>query len=244
MASPEAVKVFTELWSKINLEIEQNHKDYWPRIKSYLSNAVRRSTHNPESFSATVVPMLASYLVKQIPVIGSYISSLGEQAVVAVRSFWAEERMKMPVTDHEYAVASGDWWTTKGLQAYIDAARKYHDAVAAANDVEVTNCTTYKEKLAKLIYARYRLRRLESYYHMMETFQRLVKRELDKEKADWRSWQAVVEKQGPSFLDKDKEQWHLDHCRDSCMYPWPGGISKPFNPQRQPNPFMQQPPKS
>ena len=44
MASPEAVKQFVELWSKINLEIEHNHKDYWPRIKGFLANAVRRST--------------------------------------------------------------------------------------------------------------------------------------------------------------------------------------------------------
>ena len=56
----------------------------------------------------------------------------------------------------------------------MDAARKYHDAVAAADAVQVTDCTTYKEKLAKLLYARYRLRRLESYYHMMEAFQGLV----------------------------------------------------------------------
>lgn len=241
MATPEAVKQHVELWSKINLEIEQNHKDYWPRIKGYLSNAVRRATHNTESTLATAAPMLASYLVKQIPLIGSHIAFLGEQAVTAVRSFWAEERMKMPLGEHDYAIASGDWWTTKGLQAYIDAARKYHDAVQEANGVEIKDCTTYKEKLAKLLYARYRLRRLESYYHMMEAFQRLVKRELDKEKADWIQWQKTADQQGPVFFDKDKEKWHLEHCRDTCMYPWPGGISKPFNPQRQPNPFMQPP---
>jgi hypothetical protein len=236
MASPEAVKQFAELWSKINLEIEHNHKDYWPRIKGFLANAVRRSTHNKESMAVTAAPMAASFLVKQIPLIGSYISFLGEQAVTAARVYWAEKKMKAPVGEHDYAVASGDWWTTKGLQAYMDAARKYHDAVAAADAVQVTDCTTYKEKLAKLLYARYRLRRLESYYHMMEAFQGLVKRELDKEKAEWIRWQQEADKQGPTFFDKDRENWHLDHCRDTCMYPWSGGISRPYNVQGHTSP--------
>jgi len=240
MASPEALKQFAELWSKINLEIEQNHKDYWPRIKGWGANAVRRVTHNQESTLAAAAPLVASWLVKQIPLIGSYISFLGEQAVTSARSFWAAERMKMPTGEHDYAVASGDWWTTKGLQAYIDAARKYHDAVTAANEVEIKDCTGYKQKLAKQLYARYRLRRLESYYHMMEAFQGLVKRELDKEKMEWVRWQQEADKQGPTFFDKDREKWHLDHCRDTCMYPWPGGISRPYNVQGHTSP----PPKA
>lgn len=232
MASPQAERVFTELWTKTNHEIEQNHKDYWPRIKGFLSNAIGQQ-HSKATTGASVAGTVASYFLKQIPVIGSALAAAGQQAVNSARNYWNEKNIKDPsVSDRDYAQANNDWWVQKGLQAYIDAVRKYDDAVKEYKTADPeTNCTAYKRKLGQQLYARYRLRRLESYYHMMASFQLRVKAKLDEANGLMKREIEHTQKEGAKFFEKDREGMHLANCRDGCMYPWPGGISRPFNVQ-------------
>jgi hypothetical protein len=247
MASALAQAKFSELWSKINLEIETNHRDYWPRIKGFLSNAVSSASAAKAAPAALKVgSAVFSFFVRQLPGIGTIISGAGELAVRKGKDYWTERKMKDPSTsDAEYATASSEWWINKGMQAYVDAARKYEDAVKDYATVTVSNCTTYKEKLGKFLYARYRLRRLESYHAMMAAYQERVKSELAKATAEFDKYVKTAQQHGPDFFDKDMADWHFANCRESCMHPLRGdvGISRPFNVQGRPPPLPPRPPR-
>lgn len=247
MASALAQAKFSELWSKINLEIETNHRDYWPRIKGFLSNAV--SSASPTKMAPAVLKVgsaVFSFFVRQLPGIGTIISGAGELAVRKGKDYWTERKMRDPsTTDSEYATASSEWWISKGMQAYVDAARKYEDAVKDYAIVNISNCTTYKEKLSKFLYARYRLRRLESYYAMMAAYQERVKTELAKATAEFDKYVKMAQQHGPDFFDKEMTDWHFANCRDSCMHPLRGdvGISRPIPVKGPPPPLPPRPPR-
>jgi hypothetical protein len=245
MATPLAQAKFTELWTKINLEIETDHKNYWPRIKGFLSNAVSNASATKLAPGALKVgSAVFSFFVRQLPGIGTIISGAGEFAVNKARDYWTEKKMKDPsTTDADYAKATADWWVNKGMQAYIDAGRKYEDAVRDYATVTISNCATYKEKLGKFLYARYRLRRLESYHFMMAAFQERVKSELTKATGEFDQYVKIAQQHGPDFFDKEMEDWHFANCKESCMYPQRGdlGISRPFNVQGRPPPLPPRP---
>lgn len=246
MAGPLANKQFNQLWSTINLEIENDHKNYWPRVKGYLANAVGR--HSAGGLIAGVAlkgaSAAVSYLVKQVPLLGTAITTTASFAAQRGREYWLERKMKDPsTTDKEYMSATNDWWVQKGMQAYVDAARKYDEAVKAYMRIDIVNCAAYRERLAKFLYARYRLRRLESYHAMMVAFQQQMAQKLEETRKEWDRLVQEAQIHGPDFFDKGNEEWHFASCKDTCMYPLRGdvGISRPTNVQGHPPPLPPRP---
>jgi hypothetical protein len=175
---------------------------------------------------------VGAFFISTIPVLGSLLT-------MAVDEFTALARRKAnegPAKAGDQEI-SGVFLVEQGMQAYVDAVRKAHQAEIDYDRQEVANCRGFTEKVARFYYWKYRLERLRHFHAMVESYSKRVANALATAEASVQRGEAHMKTNAPKMFEDVR--WHGAFCKDFCMYPFGRlEISGPTDVLYRPGPLV------
>lgn len=165
-----------------------------------------------------------SYFLGAIPFFGALLTMTYDEAIAFSKRKADEKSLQKGVDSDDL---KGTFLVEHGMQAYVDAVRKAHDAETEFVKASVSDCKQFTEMLAKYYYWKYRLERLAYYQAIIEGFQKKVGEALTAAELHRKKVEQELMKNGLKIYEDPR--WHAS-CREVCVYPWEKmEISGPFN---------------
>ena len=157
---------------------------------------------------------VGAFFIRTIPVLGSLLTMAVDEFTALARRK-ANEGPAKAGTDQE---VTGVFLVEHGMQAYVDAVRKAHQAEIDYDRQEVASCRGFTEKVARFYYWKYRLERLRHYHAMIESYSQRVAGALATAEASVKQGEAHMKANAPKMFEDVR--WHGAFCKDFCMYPF------------------------
>jgi hypothetical protein len=219
----QRAQLFAQLCEETDKKVREVHKgtsgtDFsLSAIEGWLRNQWNRKTTLADvgTYIAQGGVRLVAWFLSSVPGLGTLLTISTDQYLALARRKHDEFAIQVGAADPDQR---GTFLVEHGMQAYVDALRKAHQAEIDYNRVGYGNCREFTEKIARLYYWKYRLERLHYYHAILLEYLKHGEGVLATAEQSCKNCEQTLRTKGPDIYQD--WTWHRTQCKDFCTFPW------------------------